>query len=174
MGAPNFLKLLDEKQISYIHESALRIIERFGVDVEDAAIEDLLLSRGCKKLHGRISITRDFVESAISGFQSSVRLRSPNGAIKKLGDGKLLCHSTGGAPWIVDSSTGKHRHASMEDLINCVRVMNHTEGLDLPCDLVYPSEIPPQITQFIQAATLFRYSEKPVMCPGVSTAGNAR
>ncbi|MDR1510483.1 MAG: trimethylamine methyltransferase family protein [Synergistaceae bacterium] len=174
MGASNFLKLLSDEQISYVHESALRIIERFGVSVEDAAARDLLLSRGCRELAGRVAITRDFVESALEGFRPSITLRSPAGAVKKLGEGKLLCHSTGGAPWIADSAAGKHRHASMEDLINCVRVMNRMEGLDLPCALVYPSEIPPQITQFVQAATLFRYSEKPVMCPGVSSFGNAR
>jgi trimethylamine--corrinoid protein Co-methyltransferase len=48
------------------------------------------------------------------------------------------------------------------------------ESLDLPCALVYPTEIPPQITQFVQSATLFRYSEKPVMSPGVSSFGSAK
>jgi trimethylamine--corrinoid protein Co-methyltransferase len=174
MGASNFLKLLSEEQLSYIHESALRILERFGVRVEDAATKDFLLSCGCRELAGRVAVTRDFVESAIGGFQPSVTLRSPAGTVRTLERGRLLCHSTGGAPWIVDSATGKHRHASMEDLINCVRVMNRMEGLDLPCALVYPSEIPARLTQFIQATALFRYSEKPVMCPGVSTLGNAR
>jgi trimethylamine--corrinoid protein Co-methyltransferase len=174
MNALNFLKLLDEEQISYIHESALRIIERFGVRVEDETVKDLLLSHGCRELAGRVSITRDFVESSIAGLHPSITLRSLSGTVIELGNGRVLCHSTGGAPCIADSLTGERRNASMDDLINCVRVMNRMEGIDLPCALVYPSEIPAQITQFIQAATLFRYSEKPVMCPGVSTFGNAR
>jgi trimethylamine--corrinoid protein Co-methyltransferase len=174
MGTANFLKLLGEEQISFVHESALRIIERFGVSVEDASVRDLLLSRGCHELSGRVAITRDFAESALGAFRPSVTLRSPSGVTKELGGEKLLCHSTGGAPWIADSETGEYRHASMEDLINCVRVMNRMKSLDLPCALVYPSEIPPQITQFAQSATLFRYSGKPVMCPGVSSFDNAR
>jgi trimethylamine--corrinoid protein Co-methyltransferase len=174
MGSTNFLKLLSDEQISYVHESALRIIERFGVIVEDAAVKDLLLSRGCVEIEGRVAFTRDFVESSVGGLPSSVALRSANGAATELGGGKLLCHSTGGAPWIIDSASETHRQASMDDLINCVRVMNRTKGLDLPCALVYPSEIPSRITQFTQSAALFRYSEKPVMCPGVSTSGSAK
>jgi trimethylamine--corrinoid protein Co-methyltransferase len=174
MAKTNFLKLLSDEQISHVHEAALRMLERFGVKVEDDGVKDLLLSRGCRSIGDRVSMTRDFVESAIGEFQPSITLRSQSGAAKELGGGRVLSHSTGGAPWIADFSTGKHRHASLEDLINCVLVMNRMEGLDLPCALTYPSEISSEITEFIQAATLFRYSEKPVMCPGVSNSGNAR
>ncbi|MDR1021292.1 MAG: trimethylamine methyltransferase family protein, partial [Synergistaceae bacterium] len=53
-------------------------------------------------------------------------------------------------------------------------LMNAVDGLDIPCALMYPSDVPDEISQFLQSAILFRHSEKPVYCPGVSTPLNAK
>lgn len=52
--------------------------------------------------------------------------------------------------------------------------MNNLDGLDVPCALLYPSDVPSEISQFVQTATMFEYSKKPIYGPGVSTADNAK
>ncbi len=88
--------------------------------------------------------------------------------------GKTFVHSTGGAPWIADMKTGKRRNGMLTDLIDTIRVMNQLPELDLPCALVYPSEIPSAVTQLKQTATMLKYSHKPIYGPGISVASNAK
>ena len=52
--------------------------------------------------------------------------------------------------------------------------MNQLPELDVPCALVYPSEVPSAITQLQQTATMLEYSHKPIYGPGISIASNAK
>jgi len=52
--------------------------------------------------------------------------------------------------------------------------MNQLEQLDVPCALVYPSDVPSEITQLKQTAAMFEYSKKPIYGPGISLASNSK
>lgn len=169
------LAQLAKEQVEAIHAAALDILERFGVGVEDPQVADELAARGCVPLdNGRIRIPADVVERTLRDTPPELAVSAVNGETRTLRAGTLCTHSTGGAPWMLDTATGKRRAAATEDLVACIRVMNRMDMLDFPCSLLYPADMPDEITQFLQAAALFRHSEKPVFCPGVSTPGNAR
>jgi trimethylamine--corrinoid protein Co-methyltransferase len=52
--------------------------------------------------------------------------------------------------------------------------MNQLDALTIPCALLYPSEVPAEISQLVQTATMLKSSKKPIYGPGISLAGNAK
>ncbi|MDR1471441.1 MAG: trimethylamine methyltransferase family protein [Synergistaceae bacterium] len=169
-----YLRQLSDEDVSRVHEKAIEMLENFGIRVEDEGVRDVMARSGGGILpNGRVSVRREAIERAMNASVPEIKLSSLSGAEVSVGEG-LLVHSTGGAPWIIDSKSGARRDALASDLADAVRLMNAVDGLDLPCALVYPSDVPVEISQFLQSVILFRNSEKPVYCPGVSTPLNAK
>lgn len=170
---PN-LTLLSEDQLDKLHQAGLDILDRFGMRVEDPEIRTMLADAGCRIQGDRVHFSADLIEKVIANQKQSVTLRSRLGNTVTVEAGKTFSHSTGGAPWIVDGKTGQRRVAQLTDLVDCIRVMNQLPNLDIPCALVYPGEVPSNITQFVQTATMFEYSKKPIYGPGISMASSAK
>ncbi|WP_459927490.1 hypothetical protein [Desulfosporosinus burensis] len=56
--------------------------------------------------------------------------------------GKVISHSTGGIPSIIDFETGKKRNATLLDFRQAARLMDNLDQLDIPCALFYPEDVP--------------------------------
>lgn len=168
------LKIQSDSQIKKIHEKGLEILERFGMQVEDPEIRTWLVDAGNKCEGDRIYFDADFLDKVIKNNARSVLLTSPKGSTVELAIGNTLTHSTGGAPFMVDGITGKRRTAQSQDLIDCIKLMNQLPNLDLPCALVYPDDVDPKVTQFVQTAMMLEHSSKPIDGPGISTPINGK
>lgn len=169
------LNYVSDEQIEKIHQYGAGILKKLGMRVEDPEIRKMLCEHGCTEKGGRIFFTDTLIEEVLRAQKGRVTMTSPaTGMKKEMEIGKTFVHSTGGAPWIADMKTGKRRNGLLTDLIDTVRVMNQLPELDLPCALVYPSEVPSAITQLQQTATMLEYSHKPIYGPGLSIASNAK
>ncbi|MCF0141632.1 MAG: trimethylamine methyltransferase family protein [Mogibacterium sp.] len=168
------LKVLSDAQVAKLHEKGVEILQRFGMQVEDPEIRTMLVDAGNRCEGDRIYFDPDFIQKVIENNQHPILLKSPKGSAVELAMGKTLTHSTGGAPWMVDGVTGKRRNALSQDLVDCIKLMNQLPNLDLPCALVYPDDVAPNITQFVQTAMMLEHSSKPIDGPGISTAINGK
>ncbi len=168
------LHYASQEQIEKLHGYGVEILKRFGMRVEDSALRQQLCENGCTEKGDRIYFCDDLIETTIRNQKRQVTMGSSSGSAVAMEIGRSFSHSTGGAPWIADLRTGKRRNGQLSDLIETIRVMNQLPELDLPCALVYPSEVPPAISQLKQTATMFEYSKKPIYGPGISLAGNAK
>lgn len=169
------LNFLSSSQVEQLHDAALRILENYGVRVEDASVRELLAQHGCRVQGQQVLFNRDLLAAVISKDHSCIHFRSRlSGQGFVLEPGTVRTHSTGGAPWIIDASSGERRNADSADMIDALRLMNQLEHLDLPCCLFYPAEVPSPISQYVQTENMFRYCKKPIYAPGVSTVGNAK
>lgn len=169
------LNYVSEKQIEKLHQYGAGILKKLGMRIEDPEIQNMLCEHGCTEKGDRIYFTDTLIEEMLRAQKGRVTMTSPaTGMKKEMEIGKTFVHSTGGAPWIADMKTGKRRNGLLTDLIDTVRVMNQLPELDLPCALVYPSEVPSAITQLKQTATMLEYSHKPIYGPGLSIASNAK
>lgn len=169
------LNYVSKEEIAKLHEYGVEILKRFGMRVEDPKIRTMLKENGCTEKGDRIYFCEDLINRMLKAQQSKVTMTSPTTGMKKeFSIGKTSTHSTGGAPWIADMKTGKRRNAELKDLADTIRVMNQLPNLDIPCALVYPSDVPSSITQLQQTVTMLEYSHKPIYGPGISLASNAK
>ncbi len=169
------LKYLSDEEIAKLHEYSVNLLKVYGMRVEDPAIRAMLCENGCSEKDDRVFFCDDLIERMIKAQQSHVTMTSAlTGMKKELAIGKTFSHSTGGAPWIADMRTGERKNATLEDLISTIRIMNQLPNLDIPCALVYPSDVPSEITQLQQTATMLKYSHKPIYGPGLSQPTNAK
>ena len=170
-----YLKLLTDQQTADLHAYSVKILKTYGMRVEDPEVRRMLAENGCVEKDGRVLFCDELIERMLQAQQQHVTLTSPvTGIRKEMAIGRCLSHSTGGAPWIADMKTGKRSNATQEDLIATIRIMNQLDNLDIPCALVYPSDVPSPITQLQQTVTMFEYSHKPIYGPGLSLAENAK
>ena len=157
------LNYVSNEEIAKLHQYGVDILKKLGMRVEDPAVRDMLCEHGCTQKDDRVYFSDSLIEEMLKAQKGRVTMTSPVTGMKKEMDiGKTFVHSTGGAPWIADMKTGKRRNGLLSDLIDTVRVMNQLPELDLPCALIYPSEVPSEITQLQQTATMLQYSHKPI------------
>lgn len=169
------LNYVSHEDIAKLHAYGVKILGTLGMRIEDPEIRSLLQENGCTAKGDRILFSQELIERTLKAQKSSVTLTSAlSGMKKEMAIGKTFTHSTGGAPWIADMKTGKRRNAELSDLVDCINVMNQLPNLDIPCALVYPSDIPAAVTQVKQTATMLRYSHKPIYGPGISIASNGK
>ena len=169
------LNYVSNEEIAKLHQYGVDILKKLGMRVEDPAVRDMLCEHGCTQKDDRVYFSDSLIEEMLKAQKGKVTMTSPVTGMKKAMEiGKTFVHSTGGAPWIADMKTGKRRNGLLSDLVDTVRVMNQLPELDLPCALIYPSEVPSEITQLQQTATMLQYSHKPIYGPGISIASNAK
>lgn len=169
------LNYVSNEDIAKLHEYGVSILQKIGMRVEDPEVRKMLCENGCTEKGDRVYFCEDLIERTLKAQQTKVTMTAAStGMVKEFELGKTFTHSTGGAPWIADMKTGKRRNAELTDLIDTIRVMNQLPNLDIPCALVYPSDVPSSITQLKQTATMFQYSHKPIYGPGISLPSNAK
>ncbi|MDR1020034.1 MAG: trimethylamine methyltransferase family protein, partial [Synergistaceae bacterium] len=104
-----YLRQLSEEGVTSIHEKAIEMLENFGIRVEDDCVRDAMTQNGGAILpNGRVSVKREAIDKAINCSVSEIKLSSLSGVEVTVGEG-LLTHSTGGAPWVIDSKSGARR-----------------------------------------------------------------
>lgn len=169
------LNYVSNEQIAWLHEYGMKILNELGMRIEDPEVRKILCENGCTEKGDRVYFCRELIESMLKVQKKKVTMTAPStGMVKEFELGKTFTHSTGGAPWIADMKTGKRRNAQLTDLIDTIRVMNQLPNLDIPCALVYPSDVPSAVTQLKQTATMLEYSHKPIYGPGISLSSNAK
>lgn len=169
------LTLLREAELEQLHDAALRILENFGVKVDDPAVRGLLRRHDCRVENDRVFFSRSLVAAAVAAARNRLAFRCcHSGREVTLEPGCVRTHSTGGVPWVIDPADGGRRSATSRDMTDALRLMNQLDEIDFPCCLFYPAGAPAAISQYLQTESMFRYCRKPVYAPGVSTAGNAK
>lgn len=169
------LNYISKEQLEKLHDYSITILKTLGMRIEDSAIRDMLCDNGCTQKGDRVYFNDSLIEDMLKNTKNQVTFTCTSTGIKKeMEIGRTFTHSTGGAPWIADMKTGKRRNGQLTDLVDTIRIMNQLPNLDLPCALIYPSEVPSSITQLKQTAVMLEYSHKPIYGPGISLASNAK
>lgn len=156
------LRFVSDVQLADMHQAALDILSKFGVYVMDPEIRDILCDAGCTKKGERVFFSEELILNVVKRQKQEVIMKGRTGKQLCMKFGGFYTHSSGGTTWVTNPMTGEHRIATMEDLIQYIRLMNKLPMLDIPCALCYPSDIPGEITEAVQTATLFEYSTKPI------------
>lgn len=173
-GITPLWRFVGDPEIKQIHQTSLHLLEKYGVKVDDSEVRKDLYQCGCNVDGDRVRFSADFIEKVLGNVKKEISFVGPHGRRVDVKPGQVISHSSGGIPSIIDLDTGKKRNATLADFRKATRLMNHLDQLDMPCALLYPEDVPSEISQVIQTEQLLRYSEKAIYGPGVSSPGEAK
>ncbi len=138
-------KPLDEESIAKIHQTAMRIIEEVGFEINSEEALQLFTGAGATVDEGkrRIRLSREKVMELINTAPSEVVLCGQEARNDIYLGGHRVYAGTGGtALYIYEPDTGQKRPATLEDLSNMATLVDHLDNIHLFMLPTYPNELP--------------------------------
>jgi len=135
-------KPLTDEQVRRIHQAALSILERTGVQVEEPEALKMFQDAGANVTDNRVRLPRSLVEDAVGWAPSRVILagRDPRWDLEL--EGARVHIGTGGAALTVfDLETGEPRPAVLQDVAELARLVDALDNIHFYLIPVYPTEL---------------------------------
>ena len=123
---------LTDEQVQRIHDAALSVLERTGVEVLESECRQIFEQVGARvdTARNRVFISRPMVEAALKTANRDVVLYSRDGRMDLHLRGKRVHLGTGGAAVLVlDLDTGRARHSRLRDLYDIGRLVEHLDNI---------------------------------------------
>ena len=143
--------LPEDPSIAAIHESALRVLERTGVLVQDDEAVALLRARGARCDGHRVFLTEDQVQGALATVPASFVLhgRRPELALPLGGaDGRVFGSGSGAAYMLergADEAGPVMRPGTLADLEATAKLGHLLPAIDYNSDCVEPLDLPEEL-----------------------------
>ncbi len=123
---------LKEAEVQRIHEAALSILERTGVQIAASECRDIMKKAGARvdAALDRVYIPRAMVETALQTVNKDVTLYSKDGRFDLHLRGKRVHLGTGGAAvHVLDLESGRVRHSRLRDLYDIGRLVETLDNI---------------------------------------------
>lgn len=169
---PLSFTLATEDQIDLIEQTAFRIMDRIGMQVEDAGLLERLRRAGARvePASGRVRLSEAQIRDAMAATPAQVTLAATSGRDVQLGAGAQIWGSLIVDPIVVDFEEGCRpprlsdvaRHAIIGDYLPRVGAIYLMDNLytDVPTHLARPRSI----------ATFMSHMAKPMLCAPMTPA----
>ncbi len=138
-------KPLTEESVRRVHQTAMRVMEEVGFEVNSPVALELFKEAGAQvdREKRRVCLARKKALELIEMAPSEVRLCGQDEKHDILLGGNRVYVGTGGtALYIYEPDTGQRRLASLVDLRRIARLVNRLENIHLFMLPTYPSELP--------------------------------
>ena len=136
---------LSEESAERIHETAMRVFEEVGIEVNSDKALDLFRGTDARvdEQNRRVRVPRDMVMSLVSKAPPQVIL---HGRVKKhdltLGGSRVYAGTGGTALNVLDRKDGHKRVATLDDLKEIARLVDNLENIHLFMLPTYPTDVP--------------------------------
>jgi trimethylamine--corrinoid protein Co-methyltransferase len=139
-------KPLSEEDISRIHETAMRVFEEVGVQVNSEKALNYFRDAGAKIDDHVVKLPRETVMGLISRAPSEITLygRDPKHNLH-LGDARVYAGTGGTALNIIDGVSGERRRATLQDLKNIAKLVDSLGNIHFFLLPTYPDDVPTDI-----------------------------
>ncbi len=138
-------KPLTEEAVSRVHQTAMRIIEEIGFEVNSKIALEIFEQAGARVDHEkrRVRLPQEKVLELIRKAPSEIRLCGQDEKHDIFLGGNRVYAGTGGtALYIYDNDTAQKRQATLEDLKNIAKLVDQLDNIHLFMLPTYPSELP--------------------------------
>jgi len=135
-------KPLTDDQVQRIHQAALSILERTGVQVEEPEARRLFQEAGADVTDDRVRLPRSLVEDAVDWAPSRVVLagRDPKWDLE-LEDARVHIGTGGAALTVLDLETGQPHPAVLRDVAELARLVDALDNIHFYLVPVYPTDM---------------------------------
>ncbi len=136
-------KPLTDAEVTRIHEASLEVLERTGVNVQEAEALALFKEAGADVHGDRVRLSRAMVEDAIATASSKVVLagRDPDNDLI-LEDARVHIGTGGAALQVLDLETGTIRKALLSDVGDMARIVDALDNIHFYLIPIYPTDLP--------------------------------
>ncbi len=158
-------RVLSEQNLSRIHQAALTVLARAGVQVGSEPFLAILSDVGCKvEKDGRVKIPPEVVAEALEKVPNRVILYG-RGEVPPLDLGGRRVHlGTGGAAVnILDPDSGEVRDPTLADLGDIAWLVENLENIHFLLRPVVARDVPPEILDINKFYTCLVNTNKNVM-----------
>jgi trimethylamine--corrinoid protein Co-methyltransferase len=136
-------KPLDEDDLAQIHDTAMKVFEEVGVQVNSQKALKLFQDAGAKVEGNIIKLPRNMILDLISQAPSEITLfgrRTEHNL--NLVDSRVYAGTGGTALHLIDGITGDRRRAKLQDLRNIARLVDKLENIHFFLLPIYPDDVP--------------------------------
>jgi trimethylamine--corrinoid protein Co-methyltransferase len=136
---------LNDKDVLKVHETAMRVIEEVGFEVNSTKALEIFESGGAIVDHSkhRVHISADRVQELIKKAPEKIKLCGREEKHDILLGGNHVYAGTGGtALYMYEAETGQRRLATLDDLKQITRLVHQLDNIHLFMLPTYPNEIP--------------------------------
>ena len=162
LSQPHF-HFFNNEQCQEVHLSALKVLERTGVRVQEPDARKLLLDAGAEPGgDDLVFLPPRLVEWALREAPPTVTMYDREGEIAMELEGGKVFYGTGSdCPSIIDPFTGEYRKGTLQDLANLARLCDALPEIDFVMSMVLPSDAPTAIYDVLQFDVMLRNTTKP-------------
>ena len=134
---------LTDQQVSQIHQAALTILERTGVQVEEPQALAYFQKGGARIDGNRVRIPPRLVEKTLQSARNKVILAGRDPGNDLILEGSRVHIGTGGAALqVLDLDTGQVRAAALKDAADMARLVDALPNIHFYLLPIYPTDIP--------------------------------
>ena len=158
----NWTEFLSPTDIQKIHDTSMELLKNLGIEFPEENAISIFKEHGFKTEGQKVYMTEEQVMQAIKSVpkQFTIHARNPQKNIE-IGDGKPVFAPGYGAPFLVDSETGK-RMPTLEDYHNLVKLAHALPNQDMSGHLmVEPHDIPSETAHIQMLHANMLLSDKP-------------
>ena len=157
-------EVVNAEGVEQIHELAMRIVERIGVDFRDAESLDIWKKTDAEIQGERVRVSRDTLMALVDQAPSEYvhHARNPERTVT-VGGRSMVVSPSYGPPYIYDLE-GKRRTATLEDLHNLQKLNHMAASVHIAGGpVVEPMDIPVPHRHLYMAYSGLKYSDKPIV-----------
>ncbi len=169
------LRILSAEQITNIHQTSVRILGEIGVKIDAKEAVDILTGSGCTVADGRVYFPVSLIDKVTSLSGRPLLLHSRTGQTVRVRPDRSLVHNCGTVATVSEMAHGgKHREATLRDAADFTRLLDALDSIDAVVPMVYPQDVPQEVSLFYAVKEAIKHTTKPICGPGVSNLTEAR
>lgn len=170
------LRVLGSRDKDRLHQAALTILARTGMEVHLAPARALLQEAGCRIRDDLlVTVPPGLVEKALASAPSSFTVFDRHGREAMEVGGRRSYFGTGSdLMYHHDPVTGRRREAVLEDVARAARLCQALEHIDFLMSYAFPSDLPPRRAWLKSLEAMVLNSTKPVVTVSDSVEDLAR
>lgn len=157
-----YYRTMTDDQCRHIHEASLEILEHTGVHLYYQPAIDLLKKAGCAVEGNNIHFPPHLVEWALRAAPSQIMMYDRSGnPVMPLGDRKCTYGTGSDCINVLDHRTRERREATLQDVVDGVRVAQDLSHVDFIMSMFVPSDVP-VAAEVRQMEVMLLHSSKPI------------
>jgi trimethylamine--corrinoid protein Co-methyltransferase len=142
------IRLLSTEQKASIHQRSMDVLYEVGMYFGSHAALELFADAGCDVdwPEGSAKIAGDVIERALITVPSRFLAAGIDPALDlEYGGEKLFYTSAGQSSWYRDLDTRQRRPGTLADLIQCTRLVDAIDEIDIHASMVLPRDVPTEL-----------------------------